>query len=267
MGQKSLYRIYKTMMTKDPTWGCSSFFYIPNEDASIICEAILCLDKAPNNPLFVGGSGMVLLEAMNTLPNSSSAVYVDISSNQVEYFRSLLSGIEKCCTSREFQDWFVNGVYPKLRDHYIRYKSQMYQHGQVLSALENLFRISFLFSDMEFQKVKDTINRIKICRSDIITYLNENRRYDFVYLSNVADYMEPKYCEEMFHDCARNCVPVYLLMTDACNQKGLIKKAWEKAGYHVHQNSRLLSEQNRGLGSWNLKKEWNRRGDVYLLNL
>jgi hypothetical protein len=97
--------------------------------------------------------------------------------------------------------------------------------------------------------------------------LNENRQYDFVYLSNVVDYIKPEYFNGLFHDCARNYAPIYLLMTDACNQKGLIKKAWEKAGYHVHLNSRLLSVQNRGLGSWELKREWNRRGEVYLLNL
>ena len=117
------------MTIKEPKWGSSSFFFIPNEDTSIICEAIACLDKPPLNPLFVGGSGMTLLEAINTLPNNSNGTYVDISLNQVEYFQFLLLGLGKCHSAIEFQDWFINTIYPKLREHYIKYKNQVYNLG------------------------------------------------------------------------------------------------------------------------------------------
>ncbi len=255
------------MTTKEPEWGSSSFFFIPNEDTSIICEAISYMDKPPVNLVFVGGSGMALLEAMNTLPSKSNMTYVDVSSNQVEYFRFILSGLEKCYSAIEFQNWFANTIYPKLREHFIKYKDQVYNLDQVLSALENLFRTSFLFSDSIFQQVKATTNRIKICRSDIISHLNENRQYDFVYLSNVADYINPEYYNRLFNDCADNYASIYLLLTDACNQRELIEEVWEKAGYKVHENSRILSEKNRGLGSLDLEKPWNRKGKVYLLCL
>lgn len=255
------------MTIKEPEWGSSSFFFIPNEDTSIICEAISYLNKPPVNPVFVGGSGMTLLEAMNTLPDKSNTTYVDVSSNQVDYFRFLLSGIEKCDSAIEFQNWFENTIYPKLREHFVKYKNRVYNLDQVLSALENLFRTSFLFSDSVFQQVKATTNRIKICRSDIINYLNENRQYDFVYLSNVADYIKPEHYNRLFNDCAGNYASIYLLLTDACNQRELIEKAWEKVGYKVHENSRILTEKNRGLGSLDLKKPWNRKGEVYLLCL
>ncbi len=255
------------MMTKEPEWGSSSFFFIPNEDTSIICEAISYLDKPPVNPVFVGGSGMALLEVMNTLPNKSNATYVDVSSNQVDYFRFLLSGLEKCYTAIEFRNWFENTIYPKLRKHFITFKGQVYNLDQVLSALENLFRTSFLFCDSVFQQVKPTTNRIKICRADIISHLNENRQYEFVYLSNVADYINPEYYNGLFNDCASNYASIYLLLTDACNQRELIKKAWKKVGYKVHENSHILSEKNQGLGSLNLTKPWNRKGEVCLLCL
>ncbi len=253
------------MTIKEPKWGDSSFFFIPNEDTSIICDAILCLDKQPLNPVFVGGSGMALIEAINTLPNNSNATYVDISSNQVDYFRFFLSGLKKSHSALEFQDWFINTIYPKLRDHYIKYKNQVYNQEQVLSALENLFRVSFLFCDASFQKVKSAINRINIKKSDILNYLNENNQYDFIYLSNVVDYINPEYYSGLFNDCSRNNASIYLLMTETCNQGELIQKAWDKSGYRVHKKSRVLSAQNRGLGSLNLKRRWNRKGQVYLL--
>ncbi len=255
------------MMIKEPDWGSSSFFFIPNEDTSIICEAISCPDTPPINPVFVGGSGMALLETMNTLPDKSNVTYVDISSNQVDYFRFLLSGLEKCYSAIDFQHWFVNTIYPKLRDHFIKFKNQVYNLDQVLSALENLFRTSFLFCDSLYQKVKATINRIKICRSDIISHLNKNEQYDFVYLSNVADYIKPEYYNRIFNDCANNYASIYLLLTDACNQRKLLKKTWEKVGYKIHKNSQVLSKKNRGLGSLDLKKSWNRKGEIYLLCL
>ncbi len=255
------------MIIKEPKWGSSSFFFIPNEDTSTVCEAISCLNKPPLNPVFVGGSGMALLEAMNTLPDNSNVSYVDISSNQADYFQYLLSGLEKCDSAYEYKNWFVNIIYPKLRNHCIKHKNQVYELEQVLSALEKLFRVSFLFRDHSFQKVKATINRIQINSCDILNYLNDNKQYDFVYLSNVADYINPEHYSELFNDCARNHASIYLLLTDACNQKELIKKAWEAAGYKVHEKSRELSVQNRGLGSLNLNRPWNRKGEVYLLNL
>lgn len=256
----------KKARKSSPLWGEESRFYLPNEDGQMVRTALSILVRKPSRPVFVGGSGMVLLDAVADLSDLQRATFVDISEFQVAYFKSLLIGVKDSQGSADLLAWFSEIVFPQLHYHYFAGRNQEYPLERVLVALRDLFRIRYFFEPEAFTAVKGTLTRITAVERDIVSYLAETReRHDFVYLSNVPDYLPDHRLPVLFGACARQSAPVYLLLTEACKDPCRVRQAWEAVGYIEHPASARLTEQNCGLGSFSLKRPWNRKGRIALL--
>jgi S-adenosylmethionine:diacylglycerol 3-amino-3-carboxypropyl transferase len=108
--------------------------------------------------------------------------------------------------------------------------------------------------------------RIDAVHDDIVSYLTgASVQHDFIYLSNVPDYLPKKDLETLFRTCREQNSPIYLLLTDACRDKEAVKQIWESVGYVAHPATNELNRKNRGLGSATINKRWNRLGFIWLL--
>ena len=253
------------MKHRNPDWGGGSRFYLPNEDAAVVCAALAGLRPAPRNPIFVGGSGMTLLEAAATLPHLTSAVFVDVADFQFEYFRLLLRGVAESSSPEMLRAWFGRAVYPELRRHHLA-RGRDYALDQVFAALRDTFGVRFFFEAPVFDRVQRTVSCIEAVRTDIGSYLARERiTHDFIYLSNVPDYLGEAALQALFTACQIHKAPVYLLLTAACPDPDTVRQAWETAGYAPHPVSPRLDAHNRGLGSPTLDRAWDRPGTIHLL--
>ncbi len=254
------------MIVSQPMWGQKSRFFLPNEDAHAVREAIAMLGAAPRFPVFVGGSGLLILEVARTLPGKTGAVYVDISLFQVEYFGKILTALGRLHSPEELREWFSLEVYPVLRDHFVEARDRLYLEEQVYYAMEHLFRIRFFFEDDAFTQARDAGKRVKVSQEDIVDYLGRTRnRHDFVYLSNILDYLPTEKVSILAGYCMSLGAAVYALVTEACPDQRSVAGLWKDAGFEVHPGSDELSAINRGLGSKSLDRPWNRVGEVLLL--
>jgi hypothetical protein len=254
------------MKNESPKWGQQSRFYLPNEDAQMLRMALACLPQAPQKLVFVGGSGMVLLDAMADLPKVSQVTFVDISEFQVAYFRSLFLALENSKDPEELMAWFVKSIHPQLHQHFLSVRKQVYSLERVIEALQELFRIRFFFEPDVFNRVKESLGSVQSVERDIVSYLVETREeHDFIYLSNVPDYLPEFSLPTLFEACSHLSAPVYLLLTEACPDPSAVRKAWEVSGFIQHTQSAEMTEQNCGLGSYTLQRSWNRKGRIVLL--
>lgn len=246
-------------------WGGQSRFYLPNEDAAVVCRAVRNLDYRPGNPLFVCGSGMVALMVMSEMDESVTGTVVDVSEFQIDYFLALLKAVEQAEKPEELLGWFEKTVYPQLSAHFEKRKKS-YPLENVIHSLKDIFGIDFFFSGEAFYKVKSLAGSLRVHHDTIADYLQKTRTpHDFVYLSNAPDYMDEEDCGRLFESCMRFGASVYLLVTEACGDKAAVENAWSDAGFSVHGSSDALTADNRGLGSPSLARDWNRKGKVYLL--
>ncbi len=253
------------MSGPSPAWGNASRFYLPNEDAAVLRAAVRLGRNQTRRPVFVGGSGLALLEAVGRLSRLESATFVDVADFQVEYFRMVLRALRAAGRPEDLRDWFADAVYPELRRHYLA-RGRDYSLPRVLAALRDLFGIEFFFDPKAFSRVRAITGHIDAVRSDIGSYLAGCAvRHDFIGLSNVPDYLDPAGLTALFAACHRHKAPVYLLLTSACPDRDAARRAWEAAGYAVHPASEGLNAANRGLGSPRLTAPWNRPGVISLL--
>jgi len=248
-----------------PNWGSGSRFYLPNEDAAVVCTALRLIGREMRRPVFVGGSGMVLLEAAASLFRLELVTYVDIAPFQLDYFQQLLDAVALAESPDSLRRWFARAVYPKLRDHY-RMRNREYGLDRVMAALAENFGVSFFFDPQTLRRVRETSGLAKAVRDDIVSYLErQSETHDFIYLSNVPDYLPGTAVEKLFTACRAREAPVYLLETSACPDRQRLHRAWESVGYEPHPASDRLNRENRGLGSARLNKDWNRPGSIHLL--
>ncbi len=253
------------MTRQEPDWGIGSRFYLPNEDAAVVRAALGRLRRRPRRPVFVGGSGMALLEAARSLPRLESAVYVDVAAFQFEYFRLLLRAVECSQDPGELRSWFARTVYPELRCHQSG-RGRFYDLDQILAAMQHLFGLDFFFDATAFDQARAILGRVVAVRSGIGAYLAAAPvNHDFIYLSNVPDYLVPDDLAALFAACRRHQAAVYLLATSACPDRAVLARAWQTAGYSPHEASARLDFANRGLGSPRLERSWNRPGTIHLL--
>jgi hypothetical protein len=240
-------------------------FFVPNEDARVVIKALGLLPRPVLSPAFVGGSGMLMLQAATCLQGGVEPVFVDISLAQARLFVRLQYALELARTPEDLCRWFAAEVYPELREYYAG-RDQDYPLENVLNALENIFGIGLFFDPEDFAKAKNAARHALPRVSDVATYLAHRKRdHDFIHLSNVADYLPPRSLEALFAACATHPGPVYLLLTSACPDQGAARLAWEQNGYREHPASADLTKANQGLGSATLTRPWNRPGTIHLL--
>jgi hypothetical protein len=246
-------------------WERTRRFYLPNEDARVVQAALRLLDHAPRAPLFVGGSGMVLLEAGAALAPEAHPTFVDISRHQVRYFAALRRALGAARSPLAMRRWFANRVYPRLARH-ARRRGLHHPLERVITALRELFGVELFFDDAALARAKATARAVRVVHADVGAHLaRARRRYDFVYLGNVPDYLDGDALRRAFAACRRHGAPVYVLVTSACPDPAAVRTAWRASGYRVHPASRALDRRNRGLGSRTLRRPWNRPGRIVLL--
>ena len=254
------------MKTSTPAWGQTSRFYLPNEDAAVLRAALKLLPELPRHPVFVGGSGMLLLEASRLLlPDLESAVFVDLAAFQCEYADRLLQGLARSPQPAALQTWFADEIYPELRQ-YLLQRQMQYELQEVMDALQNKFGIEFMFNPEAHAAAKALVQLVYLVNMDIKSYLAACQHpHDFIYLSNITDYLPPEDSKELFAVCQACKAPVYLLLSSACHNRAALHDAWQANGYAPHPANRQLDAMNRGLGSSTLQTAWNRPGTIYLL--
>lgn len=243
----------------------TSRFYLTNEDARPVRAALRCCKEPPERPAFVGGSGMVLLESMISLADSTRASFVDISSAQIRLFQELRSALGDVDRAEELRVWFERSVYPRLAAHYEK-RGLHFTLPKVIVALRELFGISFFFDNKAFFRARKASRRVDVYTDDIVNYLNGTaQRHDFIYLSNVADYMSETRIRALFEACAGHRAAVYMLATTACEEYEALPSIWSHFEYEVHPDTHNVNASNRGLGAKGLQRGWNRPGHVFLL--
>jgi len=241
-------------------------FFVPNEDAKVVSQALGLLPRPALAPAFVGGSGMLMLQAASGLPGGVEPFFVDISLAQARMFVRLQYALESAKTPEDLRAWFAAAVYPDLRAYYAA-RGQDYPLENVFGALKNIFGIGLFFDPEDFAKARRVARHALPRVSEVGTYLaTRERDHDFIHLSNVADYLPAASLPALFASCAGHSGPVYLLLTSACPEPGAVRRAWEQRGYAEHPGSAGLTKANRGLGSPSLAKPWNRPGTIHLLH-
>ncbi len=252
------------MSAGNPSWGEGSRFFLPNEDASPLRDALRRLRSRVRNPVFVGGSGMLLLEGARVLHGLETACFVDVAQFQIDYFMSLCAAVRRAGSARALRQWFSQLVYPELREHFLA-RGQDYPLEAVLRALRRRFGVEFLFQDRALARVRNLLPGVRCVRADILEYLElASTRHDFAYLSNVPDYLPRASLDRLAAACATHRAPAYLLLTSACPDQRAVERAFLDAGFAEHQVSAQLSAGNRGLGAPALETAWNRPGSIHL---
>ncbi|MDR3043275.1 MAG: hypothetical protein LBU75_03310 [Desulfovibrio sp.] len=256
-----------------PDWGGGSRFYLPNEDTAVLRMALRALPSRVRRPVFVGGSGMALLEGISVLPELEEAAYVDLASFQLDYFQSLRDAVERSRSPKELLEWFSALVFPELHAYSAR-RGIALTLTQVQEALGQRFGLDCFFKKTSLDAVQRLLPRISCTCSDIVSYLSgrdgrhgkdgRNGRHDFIYLSNVPDYLPPGAVGELATACAAHAAPVYMLVTTACADQALVSSRFSDAGFQEHPVSGALNERNRGLGSPALQAAWNRHGRIHV---
>lgn len=253
------------MSTPAPDWETRRFF-LPNEDAGVVRAALLAGPSVPARPVFVGGSGMVLLEACAGAPGACP-VFVDVAPQQVTYFGQLVEALRRADSPEALRRWFGAVVYPQLVDH-LAARGQAYPLEDVLRAAREKFRLRFLFEEEPFDQARAIAGRVTVVEADIVAYLAAcPTRHDFIYLGNVPDYLPAPRLRALFGACRRHGAPVYLLLTSACADVTDVRAAWGEEGFLEDPGSIALDLVNRGLGARDLDRAWNRPGKVHLLSL
>jgi len=248
-------------------WNTTKRFFVPNEDARVVELALGLLPRPVLSPAFVGGSGMLMLQAAACLPEDAEPFFVDISLAQARLFVRLQYALEAAKTPEDLRAWFAAEVYPDLRAHYAQ-RGRDYPLENVLDALKNIFGIGLFFYPEDFAKARRAARRALSRVSEVGTYLaGREREHDFIHLSNVADYVAAPSLPALFAACAAHPGPVFLLLTSACPEPEAVRLAWEQNGYREHPAGAGLTEANRGLGSAALARPWNRPGTIHLLCL
>jgi hypothetical protein len=240
-------------------------FFVPNEDARVVALALEALDRRVLSPAFVGGSGMLMLQAATCLPGGVEPFFVDVSLAQARMFVRLQYALEAARTPEDLRAWFAQAVYPDLRAYYAG-RGQDYPLQNVFDALKNIFGIGLFFDPEDFAKARRVARHALPRVSEVGSYLSgRERAHDFIHLSNVADYLPAPALAGLFASCAAHPGPVYLLLTAACPEPAAVRLAWEQNGYREHPAGTDLTEANQGLGSPGLARPWNRPGTIHLL--
>lgn len=247
-----------------PSWGEGSRFYLPNEDTAVLRMALRLFRTRVRRPVFVGGSGMALLEGASVLAWPEAVTFVDLADFQLDYFLCLLRAIDRTRSPAELRDWFATRVFPELRRHFAQRGLEI-GCGQVMKALLLRFGVEFLFKEASLARVRGLLPRIESERCGIASHLaRSGSRHDFIYLSNVPDYLPEAELDALAAACARHEAPVYLLLTSACADAGRAAAAFAQAGFAEHPVTGQLNARNRGLGAPNLVNAWNRPGRIHL---
>lgn len=252
------------MSVVSPSWGEGSRFYLPNEDTAVLRMALRLFRTRVRRPVFVGGSGMALLEGASVLARPESVTFVDLADFQLDYFMCLLRAIKQTRSPAELREWFSAQVCPELRHHFAQRGLEI-SCEQVLKALLRRFGVEFFFREASLARVRDLIPRIESERCGIVAYLmRSGSRHDFIYLSNVPDYLPEAELDVLAAACFRHKAPVYMLLTSACADAGRTTAAFAAAGFSEHPVTDQLNDRNRGLGSPGLVNAWNRPGRIHL---
>lgn len=253
------------MSTPTPDWETRRFF-LPNEDAGVVRAALLAGVSTPARPVFVGGSGMVLLEACAAAPGARPT-FVDVAPQQVAYFGQLVEALRHAGSPETLRRWFETVVYPQLTAHF-EARGRAYPLEDVLGAAREQFRLRFLFEQEPFERARAVAAQVTAVEADIVAYLAAcPTRHDFIYLGNVPDYLPAPRLRALFGACRRHRAPVYLLLTSACPDVTDVRSAWAEEGFLEDPGAVALDLVNRGLGARDLDRAWNRPGKVHLLTL
>ncbi|MDR2056368.1 MAG: hypothetical protein LBQ10_10950 [Desulfovibrio sp.] len=252
------------MSVAAPDWGEDSRFYLPNEDVSVLRTVMRLFRSRVQRPVFVGGSGMALLESSAILSKVETVTFVDLAVFQLDYFERLQCALRQSASPGELQNWFVKQIIPELREHFRR-RGLEFTPGQVLLALKRRFNVGFFFDERPFDGVRKLLPYIITKCDDIVSYLARcGTHHDFIYLSNVPDYLPPPALNALASACGRHAAPVYLLLTTACADRDSVIAVFDAAGFREHPVNEQLNARNRGLGSPTLNKTWNRPGRIHL---
>ena len=246
-------------------WGTEQRFFLPNEDARPVALAVAAATSRVRTPVFVGGSGFVLLEVAARASFPLKPTFVDVASFQAQYFADVSRAIEAAHSPADLRLWFKEAIHPRLEAHY-RARGQDYPLHATLLALRELFGLSLFFEGERLDAARRASRDTKAVCQEIGAYLAGcPTRHDFIYLSNVPDYLDAGALFALLAACRRHSAPVYALVTAACEApEGFLATA-EAAGFALDPRSYTLDEQNRGLGSRTLDRPWNRPGTIQLL--
>jgi hypothetical protein len=246
-------------------WGVEQRFFLPNEDARPVAAAMALLPAPPRTPAFVGGSGLLLLEAASRSVGVPRPTFVDVAPFQAEYFREVVAAVRAARSAGDLRWWFAEQAHPRLRAHY-RARGQDFPLERALHAMQELFGLSLFFEDARLARAREVAAATAVRCRDIAGHLEDAAvRHDFVYLSNLPDYLDPGALRRLFQACRAHAAPVYALVTSACPDAAAVLACAAAAGFSRDPRSDALDEQNRGLGSRSLDRTWNRPGNIHLL--
>ena len=246
------------------SWGLEHRFFLPNEDARPVAGAMALLPRPPRSPVFVGGSGLLLLEALARTGGEARGTFVDVAPFQVGYFREVAGAVQAARTIGDLRWWFAEEAYPRLRAHY-RQRGVDYPLDAALQAMRELFGLSLFFEEGALARARQVARTTAIRCEEMGHYLSRTEvRHDFIYLSNVADYLEGQALDQLLGACRRHDAPAYALVTSACPDPDRLLVAAGAAGLARDPRSSLLDGQNHGLGSRTLDRSWNRPGTIHL---
>jgi hypothetical protein len=252
------------MSTTALAWGSAQRFYLPNEDARPVAAALASVQPPARAPVFVGGSGFLLLEATARAAPDAAPTFVDVAPFQAYWFRQVTRALEAAAGAADLQRWFTEELHPRLATHY-QARGQGYSLDAVLRASEELFGLSLLRDDARLALARRLARDTTIRCQEISDYLATcDTRHDFIYLSNVPDYLDPAALRRLLEACRRHGAPVYALITSAGPAPEALRAAAAGAGLALDPGSCVLDGQNRGLGARTLDRPWNRPGTILL---
>jgi hypothetical protein len=247
-------------------WGSAQRFFLPNEDARPVAAALASVRPAARAPVFVGGSGFLLLEATARAAPDATPTFVDLAPFQADLFRELLGALEAAGSAAALRRWFAEELHPRLLAHY-RARGREYSLEAALRAAGELFGLSLLFDDDRLAAARHLSRKAAVRCQEIGGYLAAcEARHDFIYLSNVPDYLDPPALRRLLVACRRHAAPVYALVTSASPDPAAFLPAASEAGLARDPSSCALDGQNHGLGARALDRPWNRPGTIHLLH-
>ena len=189
---------------------------------------------------------------------------MDVAPFQAYWFRQVTRALEAAAGAADLQRWFAEQLHPRLATHY-QGRGQGYPLHAVLGAAEELFGLSLLRDDVVLARARRLARDTTLRCQEISAYLATcETRHDFVYLSNVPDYLDPDALARLLDACRRHGAPVYALVTSVGPTPEAFQAAAARAGLALDPGSCTLDGQNRGLGARTLDRPWNRPGTIHL---
>lgn len=248
----------------EPDWDHETRFFLPNEDAEVVRQALEALPRKVEEAVFITGSGFLALDILPSLAQELHLECIDRSPFQRDYCLNLIRILGFAASPEDILNFVHEQIVPKINAYYGE-RGQSYSHEGIEKALHELFRIRFLKDQTWLNQVKVRLKRVQVTCANAVDAVASRSRLDFIHLSNIIDYLDQESLQRLFQALRKHAAFVFAIETSACRNSEQLAELFSAYGFQEDESSPRLQSMNRALGCSHSTRPWMRTGRVHLL--